>query len=759
MVNRVSNNAAGGPGSRPGFRRAYKACEACRRTKSKCEIGPQETSCRRCQRMRADCAFPEQRSQKRRKVSHQLTTEDDEVQASRPKARSELKARAVNVDSSSSSCEASVAQQLNLEADMVRRTVTTSKDAVGLLFTAAEPHISDSNEDDEESQDHCVSNAPLDTVSSAASPMVALPKHLSQDTIALWENHRFIRQGWFTAFEAVAYVQHFMQTFAPLSPAASLLKDSHDQHKSLVQDEPLLCCAILMIASRQFPVLGPSDTIRASFIHARIWRHIEHLVQRITFGMEKYSSAKTRTLGSIQALLLITEWHPRALHFPPEGDGWDASLAPTFDDDYQPRERHSEASRRWREDVFEPAKRSDRSSWMLVGIATTLAHELGVFNVVNDDSSGNANPCARLRRLLYLYTNQLSLRLGCTSSLSNVDQDWRYDRAQSLSQAAETSFESDSLLAKWLELTKLLVTASTLLFSSKQSTSDLLKSNRYIALLDHFQPLLSRWYDDLMAMQVTEACKLMREILVVEYHYARMYVKSIALQALVARANQKASPMALQGEQLRNQQDYKYIEDMRNSSCQILSLAKSLCDASVLQYCPSRVYLQIVAASIFSLKILALGSRENDARASLKYLEDCVVALESSNANDIHLSNRYAELIGKHVRRFKRSLRSRRPQQAATTTQGSVSSDSAMPSHTMAASDPGGTANTFQLADEEVAGTSVPTIPALDWDDWLSQPLDAFAASFSTDPIQPSTGLASDALDFLWELPMWSEGL
>ena len=152
---------------------------------------------------------------------------------------------------------------------------------------------------------------------------------------------------------------------------------------------------------------------------------------------------------------------------------------------------------------------------MLVGIATTLAHELGVFNAVNDDSSGNASLCARLRRLLYLYTNQLSLRLGCTSSLSNIEQDWRCDGAQRLSQAAETSFESDSLLAKWLELTKLLVTASTLLFSSKQSTSDLLNSNRYIALLDHFKPLLARWYDDLVAMQVTGKRRTAADIRVV----------------------------------------------------------------------------------------------------------------------------------------------------------------------------------------------------------------------------------------------------
>lgn len=47
---------------------------------------------------------------------------------------------------------------------------------------------------------------------------------------------------------------------------------------------------------------------------------------KIMLGQVKPSKAQTRTIGSIEALLLLSEWHPRALHFPTAADGWDCEL-------------------------------------------------------------------------------------------------------------------------------------------------------------------------------------------------------------------------------------------------------------------------------------------------------------------------------------------------------------------------------------------------------------------------------------------------
>lgn len=264
-----------------------------------------------------------------------------------------------------------------------------------------------------------------------------------------------------------------------------------------------------MIASRHLPTPGPAGATRSAFIHSRLWRHIEHLVLRITFGAEKYSTAKSRTLSSLHALLLIIEWHPRLLHFPPENDGWDASLAAIVDDSAQPQDRKGEAARRWREDVFEPAKRSDRLSWMLVGLAITLAHELGVFDAVDNDGEASTQKSlretrTRIRRLLYLYSHQLSLRLGCPNMFPQGDHlILQPPSAASLSDLDQPAKERELLLSKWIEITKLLATATHMFFSSKSATKTMLRSYRYVGLVEHFQPLLARWLEDFEAASLS----------------------------------------------------------------------------------------------------------------------------------------------------------------------------------------------------------------------------------------------------------------
>ncbi|GMG15345.1 unnamed protein product [Aspergillus oryzae] len=96
---------------------------------------------------------------------------------------------------------------------------------------------------------------------------------------------------------------------------------------------------------------------------------------------EKYSTAKTRIVGSIESLILISDWNPRSVHFPPETEGWDGELiSPAYDRRNRLQTGEDVPLIRWREDVFEPAKRSERMSWMLLGAAVTLGYELGVFS-------------------------------------------------------------------------------------------------------------------------------------------------------------------------------------------------------------------------------------------------------------------------------------------------------------------------------------------------------------------------------------------
>lgn len=128
-------------------------------------------------------------------------------------------------------------------------------------------------------------------------------------------------------------------------------------------------------------------------------------------------------VGSIESLLLISDWHPRSVHFPPETNGWDGELiSPDYDRHNRLQTDGDAPLIRWREDVFEPAKRSERMSWMLLGAAVNLAYELGMFS---DPPAGLSSyldqqqkvRMHRARKLLYVYVTQMASQIGCSSLL------------------------------------------------------------------------------------------------------------------------------------------------------------------------------------------------------------------------------------------------------------------------------------------------------------------------------------------------------
>lgn len=219
---------------------------------------------------------------------------------------------------------------------------------------------------------------------------------------------------------------------APTSPIVTDFFASRNTHYWLITQEPMLCCTILMISARYHTIPGHFGISRGFIIHHRLWQHCQHLILRITLGQEKISKAKTRHLGTIEALLLLTEWYPRALHFPPETDGWDSDLMYTTPNDRDPPAVTEEMPIQecWEQDVIEPTRRSDRMSWMLVGSALALAHELGVFDSREQPSFPNGPDVGaymkhlefrrqRLPALLFVVSSLLASRIGCPPIMSD----------------------------------------------------------------------------------------------------------------------------------------------------------------------------------------------------------------------------------------------------------------------------------------------------------------------------------------------------
>lgn len=258
--------------------------------------------------------------------------------------------------------------------------------------------------------------------------------------------------------------------------------------------EPLLCCAILTVSSRYHMLPGTGGAPRSTLIHQRLWEHCQHLIMRIIFGQEKRSKARTRTLGSIEALLLIVEWHPQAIHFPPPSDGWDADLllsaADRRDGPSGNRCETDHPAERWLRDVVTPTKRSDRMSWMFLACAQALAHELGVCGADGgDEVSGGGDQAARksrIRKLIVIFGEQLSTRLGYMAMVASPPG------LLPVVHSAEDSGDA-AFMNAWMEISHLLRTISDALFPSASGTRQMLISGKYVTVIKHFQQQLSSW--------------------------------------------------------------------------------------------------------------------------------------------------------------------------------------------------------------------------------------------------------------------------
>ena len=57
------------------------------------------------------------------------------------------------------------------------------------------------------------------------------------------------------------------------------------------------------------------------------------MFMRAMCALDTGLKSKTRGLGTIESFLLMTEWHPRALHFPIDFNGWEDEMVDTNADE------------------------------------------------------------------------------------------------------------------------------------------------------------------------------------------------------------------------------------------------------------------------------------------------------------------------------------------------------------------------------------------------------------------------------------------
>ncbi len=456
------------------------------------------------------------------------------------------------------------------------------------------------------------------------------------------------------------FTYSYYEHLAPMTPVVINNYQPLSMHTSLVIDEPILAITMLTIASRHMQLAGPGATIRAYQIHDVLWTNLRGMVQRLVWGQEQFGggfcgggAVKThesrtgqitwkgslRTLGTIEALLLLTDWHPRALHFPP-GDNenrlLDADFRLTKDDaasgtdTFEAREDGKVAFSSW----LEPAWRSDRMSWMLLGAAVTLSFELGVFDKEHyncKDHHGPDSECARkqrVRRMVLVYVSQTSGRLGFTPMLSF--EEWREDPVFERTTKVHRHGPTDpvELMQEcWMGIAGLMYKANKEIFLSKQYTRDLTRSGQYIEAIARFKPMLQTWKANFDCVR-KQFDPVMQHLLSMEYDYARLYINSLGLQKVVESWINISNEAASSAHNVSNashgigvssagsggvtfsllleiwRPNKEYIDEVSDAARSILkTVLEGLVPGGYLTYASVRLYFRILSGLMFTLKV------------------------------------------------------------------------------------------------------------------------------------------------------------
>ncbi|OTA61953.1 hypothetical protein K449DRAFT_395325 [Hypoxylon sp. EC38] len=549
------------------------------------------------------------------------------------------------------------------------------------------------------------------------------------EALEAWSRFRFVRAGWFTKEEAIKYIVYYYEYLSPMTPISPPTFRSPASHITLLTEEPILTVTLLTIASRYYRIRTTGGHCRSHAIHEELWRYLRRMIERCLWGQEAFGGGfcgsgadesqtsstapwrglrkgSLRTLGTIESLMILTEWHPRALHFPPD-EAIDELMLPSrtphldVNDDEGAQRLGGNVGGRRIESWLEPAWRSDRMCWMLLSNALGLAYELGVFDDIDELLATNAitRPeyedeayrlrATRIKRLLLVYLTQLAGRLGWTNMVpeSIRKTDPALTGRRPISNEGNTPGTSQSVLSNtfsyvpnvelddqiihcWVGVSDAMQLGNERLFRSRKHTTEIIQSGNYTRALKEFQPILRNWWREFQRFDMPEN---IRHILTIEYEYVRIYVHSLALQAVVERctANAGASTSAAHGgstavgnPQLSPQtqnylgnlplghlggfghEDQEYVKEVVDGCRNLLrTVVEGLLKEGYLKHAPVRTYFRIISGAMFLLKTFALGAPKSDVEVSINLLDRTVDALRNCVVDDIHLGTRFGDLL------------------------------------------------------------------------------------------------------------------
>lgn len=403
----------------------------------KCDLGPidspHDPPCRRCRRTATVCVFTA--PTKRRRLNTPPDTSPSDIRSS-PRDHDRPSATTVyqepHDEAEDDPCLPPDTGHQHI-ATMLKRPVTTAYDTFSTFYRTRPP--------------------PEPTTTSQASNSIrfgASTSEIINKPDPIWMEFTFVKSGLLSASQAVDLIRYFHNHLLPFTSILSDHFTHPSSHRRLLQEEPILALTLLMIACRYMPLHGHGSVTRQHELYASLWDHLQKLLNHMVWGQESFlgvfcgslhsdpgpgqrsSDAShrlcpplggLRTLGTCEALVLLTEWGPRQIHFPSSEQGLSILSSAAQMMKVRPKMTAEESS--FRLSDVDPFWRSERLIWSMLGVAYTLAVELGVFDDSNSDTQGTRETrpevwkdrsyrerATRISHLLPVYLTQTSIRLG-----------------------------------------------------------------------------------------------------------------------------------------------------------------------------------------------------------------------------------------------------------------------------------------------------------------------------------------------------------
>lgn len=393
---------------RPKWRRNYKACLNCRLRKVKCDLGPIEEPhpppCVRCRREQRECLFTTKVNGNKKIVSEAIVL-NDELDAGLQKQAE----RKLNTSNNSEQLKFSITKpklskidksnvklpslendsRWRLELTSMQNTLqflakaagSVSRKKASIMNKVAVDHINSTQSTPDCSPVPIVSSsketaildlsdenifAPLLNPNGPQRPTASLIEKLGnvrpKPTKKLTDFEYIGNGKLLTEQEAIEFIDLFFSTMHPFFPHIPLqLQDPAE-----LTQYPILLCAILTISTRyhtftEFGGFNGEDNKRNISVHERLWDFCQKLISQTI-----WAEASTRSIGTIFAFIIFTEWNPRQIH-------WKRNDYANSERDISVRSTEEDEELRG----IAAIRRSDRMAWMFTGSAIRLAQDMG----------------------------------------------------------------------------------------------------------------------------------------------------------------------------------------------------------------------------------------------------------------------------------------------------------------------------------------------------------------------------------------------